>query len=142
MQMRGNKKAICKYRLQSLVVMHCHCQVAPYLGRGTRTGRMQRGGKDPGANCISHLRLSAAFTLKSLTLSQPNCGTGAEAHFAGELRQRWEHAGAEKKTEATSHRRPHSCGGDAYGIPGIMVSADVESPPPAPQNAPFLHPGN
>lgn len=123
MQMRGNKKAICKYRLQSLVVMHCHCQVAPYLGRGARTGRMQRGGKDQGANCISDLKLSAAFALKSLTLSQPNCVSPASYGRGGDTLARKR----KPRRRLTAGRTP---AGDAYGIPGIMVSADVESPPP------------
>lgn len=53
---------------------------------------------------IGGLRLQIAHTFSA------KLRAGAEARFAGELRQRWGYAGAEKKTEATSHRRPHSCG--------------------------------
>lgn len=126
--MRGNKKAICKYRLQSLVVMHCHCQVAPYLGRGARTGRMQRGGKDPGANCISYLKLSAAFALKSLTLSQTNCAPERKRISPASYASSGNTLARKRKPRRrlTAGRTP---AGDAYGIPGIMVSAGVESPP-------------
>lgn len=84
---------------------------------------MQRGGKGSRSKLYITLGVIGGLRPQIAHTFSAKLRAGAEAHFAGELRQRWEHAGAEKKTEATSHRR------DAYGIPGIMVSADVESPP-------------